>query len=176
MLPTDAQRILRGLMENGVNSTQGIEHVLLCGTPELARKVLLPVVPQLAGLTMRPILPSSVSVPSQVQGVMLRTCSALSLETPGDMAVVLTHLRSGDILFIDAIHRLCKPCTVLLSRAMITFALHIEAESKALDLALSQFMVIGATSRPSLLIDSLKQCFTQQLWLRDYPNPTSILN
>ena len=86
------------------------------------------------------------------------------------MAVILTHLRKRDIVFIDDLHCLSQTCSVLLSHAMVTFTLHIESRPKALDLALSPFMLIGATSTPTLLMDSLKKSFTQQIWLREYPD------
>jgi Holliday junction DNA helicase RuvB len=96
------------------------------------------------------------------------------------LAQILTQLRAGDILFIDAIDRLPKPCNPLLSNAMTTFILHIEAgegsQVKAVDIDLRQFTLVGATSRPSLLKHSLKNCFKQQLLLQDYPDSSSISN
>jgi len=39
-------------------------------------------------------------------GVNIRTTSGPAIERTGDMAAILTNLRSQDILFIDEIHRL----------------------------------------------------------------------
>ena len=40
--------------------------------------------------------------------VNIRITSGPAIEKPGDLAALLTNLNSGDVLFIDEIHRLSR--------------------------------------------------------------------
>ena len=42
-------------------------------------------------------------------GVQLRITSGPAIERAGDLVSILTNLKSGDVLFIDEIHRLARP-------------------------------------------------------------------
>lgn len=81
------------------------------------------------------------------------------LDKPGSLAGILTNLKEGDILFIDEIHRMPKPCQEVLYSAMEDFALDIligkNQSAKTIRLSLSKFTLIGATNKPNLLLGPL---------------------
>ena len=152
MVESEAKRILQGLLESAVRSSQAGQHILLCGKASLCRNAFLAVV-------------------SVVEGVTLRSPLVSTLERAGDMAATLSTLKSGSFLFIDDLHRLSKPPGEILAQAMDGFWLHIEVgprlKRKTIDLVLPQFTLIGATSQPHLLTLTLKKCFKQQIWIDD---------
>ncbi|MEP7286743.1 MAG: hypothetical protein ABI947_13365 [Chloroflexota bacterium] len=157
MMPTEAQRILKDLMENAVSRGQVGSHTLLYGQPHLVRDTLFAAV-------------------AQVEGVVLRNPSILTLERVGDLAAVLTHLQSRNFLFIDHFHLLSTPSIELLPELM-HFSLPIKvghgSEMKEVYLRLPQFTVIAATSKPHLLPHNLKKCFAQQIGIEDSPPDSS---
>ena len=57
--------------------------------------------------------------------VNVRVTSGPALERSGDLASILTNLESGDILYIDEIHRLNKVVEETLYPAMEDYALDI---------------------------------------------------
>ncbi len=81
------------------------------------------------------------------------------LDKPGTLAGILTNLKEGDILFIDEIHRMPKPCQEILYSAMEDFALDIligkNQSAKTLRISISKFSLIGATNKPNLLLEPL---------------------
>ena len=58
-------------------------------------------------------------------GVNIRVTSGPAVERTGDLAAILTNLRSQDVLFIDEIHRLSRVVEEVLYPAMEDFALDI---------------------------------------------------
>lgn len=89
----------------------------------------------------------------------LKITSGPVLDKPGSIAGVLTDIKEGDILFIDEIHRMPKPCQEILYSAMEDYALDIlvgkNQSAKTIRLALAKFTLIGATNKPNLLLDPL---------------------
>ncbi|MFN3921032.1 MAG: Holliday junction branch migration DNA helicase RuvB [Caldimicrobium sp.] len=81
------------------------------------------------------------------------------IDKPGTLAGILTNLKEGDILFIDEIHRMPKPCQEVLYSAMEDFALDIligkNQSAKTIRLSLPKFTLIGATNKPNLLLSPL---------------------
>ncbi|MGC9017213.1 MAG: Holliday junction branch migration DNA helicase RuvB [Caldimicrobium sp.] len=81
------------------------------------------------------------------------------LDKPGAVAAILTNLKEGEILFIDEIHRMPKPCQEILYSAMEDFSLDIligkNQSAKTLRLTLPKFTLIGATNKPNLLLSPL---------------------
>ena len=91
------------------------------------------------------------------------------------MAAILTHLKQGDILFIDEVHRLGKAVEEILYPAMEDFVLDIVIgkgpAAKTLRLNLPRFTVIGATTRLALLAAPLRDRFGARFRLDFYDQP-----
>jgi Holliday junction DNA helicase RuvB len=95
--------------------------------------------------------------------VNIKITSGPAIERSGDLAAILTNLRSQDILFIDEIHRLNRTVEEVLYPAMEDFALDLiigkGAGAKSLRLNLPKFTLIGATTRFALLSPPLRDRF-----------------
>ena len=96
-------------------------------------------------------------------GANIRTTSGPAIERTGDLAAILTNLKSNDILFIDEIHRLNRTVEEILYPALEDFALDIiigkGPGAKSLRLNLPSFTLIGATTRYALLSPPLRDRF-----------------
>jgi len=96
-------------------------------------------------------------------GVSIKVTSGPAVERTGDLAAILTNLRSHNVLFIDEIHRINRAVEEMLYLAMEDFALDIiigkGAGAKSLRLGLPAFTLIGATTRFALLSPPLRDRF-----------------
>ncbi len=110
-------------------------------------------------------------------GVNIRITSGPAIERIGDLAAILTNLRSQDILFIDEIHRLNRAVEEILYPAMEDFALDIiigkGPGAKSLRLNLPPFTLIGATTRFALLSPPLRDRFGS-VYRLDFYDQTSL--
>ena len=88
-------------------------------------------------------------------GVGIKITSGPVLDKPGDLAGLLTNLETGDILFIDEIHRLSPLVEEYLYSAMEDFKIDIMLESgpnaRSVQISLNPFTLVGATTRSGLL-------------------------
>ncbi len=96
-------------------------------------------------------------------GVNIRITSGPAVERTGDLAAILTNLRSQDVLFIDEVHRLSRAVEEVLYPAMEDSALDIVIGkgpgARSLRLNLPRFTLIGATTRFALLSPPLRDRF-----------------
>ncbi|CAF23832.1 MULTISPECIES: Holliday junction branch migration DNA helicase RuvB [Candidatus Protochlamydia] len=85
------------------------------------------------------------------------------IEKAGDLAGILTSLKTGDVLFIDEIHRLNRSVEEYLYQAMEDFALDLMIDSgpnaRSIQVKLNQFTLAGATTRLGLLSEPLRSRF-----------------
>ncbi|MFC1913254.1 Holliday junction branch migration DNA helicase RuvB [Chloroflexota bacterium] len=137
---------------------EALDHVLLYGPPGLGKTTLAHII-------------------AAEMGVNIRITSGPAIERTGDLAAILTNLRSQDILFIDEIHRLNRVVEEVLYPAMEDFALDIivgkGAGAKSLRLNLPAFTLIGATTRFALLSPPLRDRFGN-VYRLDFYDPPSI--
>ena len=135
---------LRILIEAAKARHEPLDHVLFYGPPGLGKTTFAHVI-------------------SNEMEVNIRITAGPSVERAGDLAAILTHLREGDILFIDEIHRLGRAVEEVLYPAMEDFALDIVIgkgpSAKNVRLHLPRFTVIGATTRLALLTAPLRTRF-----------------
>jgi Holliday junction DNA helicase RuvB len=141
------------ILEAAKLRNEPIDHVLFYGPPGLGKTSLAHVI-------------------ANEMGANIRVTAGPSIERAGDLAAILTHLKKGDILFIDEVHRLGKAVEEILYPAMEDFVLDIVIgkgpAAKTVRLNLPRFTVIGATTRLSLLAGPLRDRFGARFRLDFY--------
>ncbi|MDD5731286.1 MAG: Holliday junction branch migration DNA helicase RuvB [Patescibacteria group bacterium] len=96
-------------------------------------------------------------------GVRTKVTSGPAIERPGDLAAILTSLESGDVLFIDEIHRLNRIVEEILYPAMEDRAIDIMIGkgpgARSMRIELNPFTIIGATTKIGSLSAPLRDRF-----------------
>jgi len=96
-------------------------------------------------------------------GVQTKVTSGPAIERPGDLAAILTSLDSGDVLFIDEIHRLNRIVEEILYPAMEDRAIDIMIGkgpgARSMRIELNPFTIIGATTKIGSLSAPLRDRF-----------------
>lgn len=152
----NVKKNLEILLEAAKQRKEPIEHVLLHGGPGLGKTTLAHII-------------------AKEMGANITITSGPAIERTGDLAAILSNLKTGDILFIDEIHRLHKTVEELLYPAMEDFALDIVVgkgpAARSLRIDLPRFTVIGATTRVSLMAAPLLDRFGAHYKLDFYSEP-----
>ncbi|MSQ48194.1 MAG: Holliday junction branch migration DNA helicase RuvB [Deltaproteobacteria bacterium] len=121
-----------------------LDHLLFCGPPGLGKTSLSHII-------------------AREMDVHIHATTGPVIERPGDLAAILTNLESGDVLFIDEIHRLNHVVEELLYPAMEDFQLDLVVgqgpSARTVKLDLKRFTLVGATTRAGLLTSPLRDRF-----------------
>lgn len=115
-----------------------------------------------------------VNILAKAMGTNIVITSGPVIEKPGDLAGILTNLKTGDILFIDELHRLNPTVEEYLYPAMEDFVLDLMIDSgpsaRSVQVKLNRFTLAGATTRTGLLTAPLRSRFAFSCRL-DYYEP-----
>ncbi len=149
---------LRVMLEAARARDQAMGHLLFAGPPGLGKTTL-------AGII------------ANEMGATIHVTSGPALEKAGDLAAILTKLESGDVLFIDEIHRLARPVEEVLYPAMEDFQLDLVLgkgpAARTMRLPVATFTLIGATTRTGLITGPLRDRFDYPARL-DYYEPDEL--
>ncbi|MEE9180818.1 MAG: Holliday junction branch migration DNA helicase RuvB [Vicinamibacteria bacterium] len=137
---TQLQIAVQAARERG----EAMDHLLLYGPPGLGKTTLAYVVANELGVNIKP-------------------SAGPLIEKSGDLVALLTNLETRDVFFIDEVHRLHPSIEEVLYPAMEDYRLDIiigqGPSAKSVKIPVSQFTLVGATTRAGLLTSPLRARF-----------------
>ena len=130
-----------------------IEHILFSGPPGLGKTTLAHL------------------IANEMETGIVASSGPL-MDKPGDLVAILSSLTSGQVFFLDEIHRLPRNVEETLYSAMEDFKVDIVTGSgpgaRTLTLPLERFTLVGATTRSGMLSAPLRDRFGGQFHLEFY--------
>jgi len=140
----DLKERLGIILEAARGRNQAADHLLFAGPPGLGKTTLAAIV-------------------ASELGAHCHITSGPAIERAGDLASILTKLDTGDVLFIDEIHRLPRNVEEVLYPAMedlqIDVMLGKGPAARSIRFDLEPFTLVGATTRTGLITGPLRDRF-----------------
>ncbi len=153
------KKSLRIFIQAALQRGEALDHVLFHGFPGLGKTTMAYII-------------------AQEMETSIKVTSGPVIEKPGDLAAILTSLQSGDVLFIDEIHRLNHVVEEILYPAMEDYQLDLVIGqgpgARSVKMDLPRFTLVGATTRTGLLTPPLRDRFGVILRLEFY-NPEELV-
>ncbi|MEW6197865.1 MAG: Holliday junction branch migration DNA helicase RuvB [Planctomycetota bacterium] len=144
---------LRIALDAARKRREPLDHVLLDGPPGLGKTTLAHVIANELNTT-------------------IRITSGPAVARQGDLMMLLTQMDTGDVLFIDEIHRLAKVVEEFLYPALEDFRVDYTTESgiggRTVNFRLKRFTLVGATTRAGMLSAALRDRFGLLFHLQYY--------
>ena len=141
---TELKKKLHVYTQAAKEREEPLDHMLLFGPPGLGKTTLSQIM-------------------SHVMDVGIKICSGPMMERTGDLVAILSGLDTRDILFIDEIHRMPRAIEEVLYSAMEHFRVDViigqGAGAKTVNLPISPFTLIGATTKSGALSAPLRSRF-----------------
>ncbi|MDC3091306.1 Holliday junction branch migration DNA helicase RuvB [Rickettsiales bacterium] len=135
---------LRTFIESSLKRKKVLDHIIFYGPPGLGKTTLA-------------------SIVSYEKNVNIHITSGPAFTKKGDLVTLLSNLSSGDILFIDEIHRLSPIIEETLYPAMEDFKcdyiIGAGPSARTMQISIEQFTLIGATTRLGLISRPLRDRF-----------------
>lgn len=132
---------------------ENLDHVILYGPPGLGKTTIAQII-------------------AKEMNSNIKITSGAIISKAGDLAAILTSISSGDVIFIDEIHRLNPHVEEVLYPAMEDYTIDIMigegASARSIQIDLPPFTLIGATTRIGLLSNPLRDRFGIPLKLDFY--------
>ena len=130
-----------------------LDHVLLCGPPGLGKTTLAHIL-------------------AHEMEATIKVTSGPVFMTPADLLSVLSHLKGGQVLFIDEVHRMSRVVEEHLYPALEERRCELIVDkgpnARHYSLALEPFTLVGATTRPGMLSGPLRSRFGMTIRLDYY--------
>ncbi|MCB1217565.1 Holliday junction branch migration DNA helicase RuvB [bacterium] len=130
-----------------------VEHILFSGPPGLGKTTLAHL------------------IANEMETTLVASSGPL-MDKPGDLVAILSSLGSGQVFFLDEIHRLPRTVEETLYSAMEDYKVDIVTGSgpgaRTITLPLERFTLVGATTRSGMLSAPLRDRFGGQFHLEFY--------
>jgi len=121
-----------------------LDHTLLHGPPGLGKTTLANII-------------------ANEMDAKIKVTSGPAIERPADMVSMLTRLESGDVLFIDEVHRLPRVVEEVLYGAMedfvVSWVIDKGLKARSMNLSVKRFTLIGATTRYGMVSSPMRDRF-----------------